>query len=122
MAPTPFEHGLALAWSDGALSRDGALMLEMLQKQLGLSDKERAIYRRNLLSWLRPGGQLILVHFNKLHFLDWRPMGPKRWPSERVKSFLGTEFRTQDYHEEVAKVAFPIGPNVKISTYWFERT
>ena len=42
MAPTPFEHGLALAWSDGALSREGALMLETLQKQLGLSDKERA--------------------------------------------------------------------------------
>ena len=30
MAPTPFEHGLALAWSDGALSRKGALMLEDL--------------------------------------------------------------------------------------------
>lgn len=42
MAPTPFEHGLALAWSDGALSRDGAIMLETLQKQLGLSDSERA--------------------------------------------------------------------------------
>lgn len=42
MAPTPFEHGLALAWSDGALSREGAIMLESLQKQLNLSDKERA--------------------------------------------------------------------------------
>lgn len=42
MAPTPFEHGLALAWSDGALSREGALMLEALQQQLGLSDKDRA--------------------------------------------------------------------------------
>ncbi len=42
MAPTPFEHGLALAWSDGALSRDGAIMLETLQKQLGINDNERA--------------------------------------------------------------------------------
>ena len=42
MAPTPFEHGLALAWSDGALSREGALMREALQQQLGLSDKDRA--------------------------------------------------------------------------------
>ena len=49
MAPTPFEHGLALAWSDGALSRDGALMLERLQKQLGLSDKERAVQEQ---AWL----------------------------------------------------------------------
>ena len=43
MAPTPFVHGLALAWSDGALSRDGAIMLETLQQQLGLSDSERAM-------------------------------------------------------------------------------
>ncbi len=49
MAPTPFEHGLALAWSDGALSRDGAIMLETLQRQLGLSDKDRAIQEQ---SWL----------------------------------------------------------------------
>jgi len=50
MAPTPFEHGLALAWSDGALSRDGAIMLETLQKQLGLSDKERAVQEQSWLS------------------------------------------------------------------------
>jgi len=50
MAPTPFEHGLALAWSDGALSRDGAIMLETLQKQLGLSDKERAIQEQKWLA------------------------------------------------------------------------
>jgi len=42
MAPTPFEHGLALAWSDGALSRDGAMMLEKLQSKLELSDSQRA--------------------------------------------------------------------------------
>lgn len=49
MAPTPFVHGLALAWSDGALSRDGAIMLETLQKQLGISDKIRAEQEQ---SWL----------------------------------------------------------------------
>ena len=50
MAPTPFEHGLALAWSDGALSRNGAKMLETLQKQLGISDKERALQEQAWLS------------------------------------------------------------------------
>jgi len=50
MAPTPFEHGLALAWSDGALSRDGALMLEILQQKLKLGDKERAIQEQNWLA------------------------------------------------------------------------
>ena len=50
MAPSPFEHGLALAWSDGALSRDGAVMLETLQSQLSLSDSERALIEE---SWLK---------------------------------------------------------------------
>ena len=50
MSPTPFEHGLALAWSDGALSREGALMLEALQTQLGLSDKERAVQEQEWLN------------------------------------------------------------------------
>ncbi len=86
-----------------------------------LSDKERLVYRQKLLSWLRPGGQLVLVHFNKCNFFDWRPMGPRRWTSERVQGFLGAEFFPRDYHEEMAKIALPIGPRAKISTYWFER-
>ena len=56
MAPTPFEHGLALAWSDGALSRDGSIMLETLQQQLGLSDKERAIQEQAWLSEMSKNG------------------------------------------------------------------
>jgi len=49
LAPTPFEHGLALAWSDGALSRHGAMMLEELQQKLNLSDELRAIQEE---AWL----------------------------------------------------------------------
>jgi hypothetical protein len=42
MSPSPFEHGLGLAWSDGALSRRGAQLLELLQTRLGLNDDSRA--------------------------------------------------------------------------------
>ncbi len=42
MSPSPFEHGLGLAWSDGALSRRGAQLLELLQTRLGLNDQSRA--------------------------------------------------------------------------------
>ncbi len=84
-----------------------------------LGDKEK--YRQNLLSWLRPGGQFVLVHFNKRHFFDWRPMGPSRWKQEQVEKFLGSEFQLQNYHEEIGKVPLPIGPTALISTYWFQR-
>ena len=84
-----------------------------------LSNKQK--YRQNLLSWLKPNGHFILVHFNKRHFFDWRPMGPDRWKREQVEAFLGTEFQLRDYHEEVEKVPFPVGPTSLISTYWFQR-
>lgn len=83
--------------------------------------KEKEKYRQNLLSWLQPGGQFILVHFNKRHFFDWRPIGPHRWNREQVEEFLGSQFQLRDYHEEIGKVPFPVGPTALISTYWFKR-
>ena len=86
-----------------------------------LADKDRVTYRQNLLLWLRPGGQLVLVHFNKRHLFDWRPIGPRRWKRHRIEGFLGADFRSQGYYEAITSAPFPIGPTIKISTYWFER-
>lgn len=55
MAPTPFEHGLALAWSDGALSRQGAQMLENLQEKLDLNDFDRAAQEEKWLESISKG-------------------------------------------------------------------
>lgn len=38
-----FKHALDLAWSDGRLSRRGAILLERFQETLDLSDSERSI-------------------------------------------------------------------------------
>ncbi len=88
----------------------------------GFADAERLTYRKNLLKWLAPNGQFVLVHFNKRHVLDWRPVGPRRWRRERVEAFVGADFRLRDYYEEEAETPLPIGPKIKIGTYWFERT
>ena len=62
MAPSPFEHGLALAWSDGALSRRGAQLLELLQTRLELNDDSRASIEE---TW-----QESLVNLSKRSFGD----------------------------------------------------
>ena len=62
---------------------------------------DRRSYRSNLMSWLPVGGHLVLVHFNKRHVLDWRPIGPNRWKREQVVEFLGSEFTELEYHEEI---------------------
>ncbi len=51
---TPFEHGLALAWSDGKISREGVLALDGLQDSLSLSDSERAAIEESFESELEP--------------------------------------------------------------------
>ena len=84
-----------------------------------LSDKQR--YLQNLRSWLKPGGHFILVHFNKRHFFDWRPMGPDRWKRAQILDFLGPDFQLLNEHEEIGKVPIPVGPTALISTYWFQR-
>ena len=86
-----------------------------------LDDKTRPAYLDNLLSWLRPGGQFVLVHFNKRHAIDWRPFGPRRWKRARVEAFLADSFTCKDYHEEILHPPFPIGPTALCSTYWLER-
>ena len=83
--------------------------------------KKKEKHRQNLLSWLQPGGQFILVHFNQRHFFDWRPTVPHRWNREQVEEFLGSELQLRDYHEEIGKVPSPVGPTALISTYWFKK-
>ena len=74
-----------------------------------------------MLSWLQPGGQFILVHFNQRHFFDWRPKVPHRWNREQVEEFLGSELQLQDYLEEIEKVPSAVGPTALINTYWFKK-
>ena len=49
---SPFEHGLALAWFDGKISREGVLALGELQASLSLSDSERAAIEESFESAL----------------------------------------------------------------------
>ncbi len=88
----------------------------------GMGEQERPQYKQQLLRWLKPGGDYVLGHFGKRHALDWRPMGPRRWPRERVESFCAPELQPRDYVEELIHgVQLPVGPTVRLCTYWFRR-
>ncbi len=81
---------------------------------------ERAAYRANLVSWLAPGSDYYLGHFERRHVLDWRPIGPRRFPyAAIVELFSSLELR--EHRSEIMKVPFPIGPTCQIGQYWFRR-
>ncbi len=80
----------------------------------------RAAYRANLMSWLAPGGDYYLGHFERRHVLDWRPIGPRRFPyAAIVELFSSLELR--EHRSEIVTLPFPIGPTCQVGEYWFRR-
>ena len=81
---------------------------------------QRAAYRANLMNWLASGGDYYLCHFERRHALDWRPIGPWRFPPAAiVELFSSLELR--EHRTEILKLPFPIGPTCQVGEYWFRR-
>ena len=81
---------------------------------------QRAAYRTNLLSWLAVDGDYYLGHFERRHALDWRPIGPRRFPHAAIVE-LFSELALREHRTEIVTVPFPIGPTCQIGEYWFRR-
>ncbi len=81
-----------------------------------------AAYRRQLLKWLAPDGDFVLVHFEKRHAFEWRPIGPRRVSREDINTYFAPELKEVDYHQHIATgLPIFIGPTLAMSTYWFQR-
>lgn len=88
-----------------------------------LNPADRPTYHRRLLEWLAPGGDYILVHFEKRHALDWRPMGPRRYRRARLLHEFSPKFVETDHRSLVQTgVPLPIGPTIQVGEYWFQRS
>lgn len=87
-----------------------------------LSGKDREVYRDRLVEWLAPGGDLWLAHFAPLHFLNWRPMGPRRYSREKILELFRPRLSEIAHEIRVEREAFPIGPRVKIIDYWLRHS
>jgi cyclopropane fatty-acyl-phospholipid synthase-like methyltransferase len=87
-----------------------------------LSPVERAPYRARVVSWLSQAADYLLIHFGKRHFLDWRPIGPRRRTRQRIVAEMEPELLLRVYSEEIHATPFPIGPKVLVGSYWFRRT
>lgn len=48
-------------------------------------------YKEQLLRWLAPQSDYLLGHFGKRHWLDWRPIGPKRRTREKLVQLFAPE-------------------------------
>ena len=87
----------------------------------GISGADRlAVYKQRLLDWLAPNGQYVLSHFVRRHWLDWRPVGPRRRTRKEMTSLFAPELVERDYTDEITRAPLPVGPTFKIGQYLFE--
>jgi SAM-dependent methyltransferase len=115
--PVRFLQADVLTWE-----HDGAFDLVLDSGCLHtLPASERPAYRRQLLSWLGHAADYVLVHLARRHVLDWRPTGPRRRKREQIVREMEPELFLRLYSEEERDVPLPVGPTVRIASYWFRR-
>ncbi len=83
---------------------------------------EPAAYRRQLLKWLAPGGDFVLLHFGRLGWWDRWPVGPSRVDRDTIVSWFEPQLELIEYAPE-HRTGLPLflGWAVLIGRYWFRR-
>jgi len=79
-------------------------------------------YKTQLLNWLAPGGDFILVHFGRRGWWDGWPIGPNRVYTDTLRRLFAPEL---DLVEDASAVRHDmplfIGRSALIGRYWFRR-
>ena len=78
-------------------------------------------YRRQLFSWLAPGGHYVLEHWGKRHALDWRPIGPRRRTQASIERMFAPELELAETEVTDFSAPLPFGPTVRGIGYRFRR-
>lgn len=81
-----------------------------------------AAYKTQILNWLAPGGDFILLHFGRRGWWDWWPIGPSRVYADTLREQFAPEFDlVEDASEERRGMPFVIGRSALIGQYWYRR-
>jgi SAM-dependent methyltransferase len=79
-------------------------------------------YKQQLLKWLAPGGDFILLHFGRRGWWDWWPIGPSRVYADKLRQLFAPELElVEDLSEERHNMPIFIGRSALIGRYWFRR-
>lgn len=80
------------------------------------------LYKAQLLRWLSPGGDFVLVHCGRRGWWDQWPIGPDRVSREVLVRLFAPELVLQAYRPEVL-TGMPLfmGRSALVGRYWFRR-
>jgi SAM-dependent methyltransferase len=81
-----------------------------------------ALYKQQLLKWLAPGGDFVLLHFGRRGWWDQWPVGPGRVYRETVVSWFEPQLELVEYVPEYRTgIPLLLGRSALIGHYWFRR-
>lgn len=84
---------------------------------------ERTVYKQQLLKWLAPGGDFILLHFGRRGWWDWWPIGPNRIYRDEIVASFAPELELVEYlPDRFSKVRPMLGFSALIGCYWFRQS
>ena len=79
-------------------------------------------YKNQLLNWLVPGGDYILLHFGRRGWWDWWPIGPNREYGESLRKLFAPELEmVEDASARRSDMPLFMGKSALIGKYWFRR-
>ena len=82
---------------------------------------DRTVYRQQVVRWLKPGGDFILVHCGSRGWWDRWPVGPHRVSRADVAALFAPELLLHEYRDERLRLPMLIGCSALASRYWFKR-
>lgn len=88
----------------------------------GLPDTLRPAYKRQLLAWLAPGGDYVLLHFASRGWWDRWPIGPRRIAREVIGAYFAPDLDEVAWDPKLAAdMPLMLGRRALIGRYWFRR-
>jgi len=83
---------------------------------------EHAHYKKQLLNWLAPGGDFILLHFGRRAWWDRWPIGPSRTYKDDLIALFEPEFTLIEYVPRyLSGMRLLLGRSALVGQYWFKR-
>ena len=89
----------------------------------GLPDALRPGYKRQILSWLAPDGDYILLHFGRRGWWDRWPIGPRRISRQSLLGYFGPELEEAAWDPKTSRgMPLFMGGSAEIGRYWLRRS
>ena len=82
-----------------------------------------SVYKSQLLKWLAPGGDFILLHFGRRGWWDWWPIGPSRVYPQTIIDLFAPELELVEFvPDHLRKMRPMLGFSALVGKFWFRRS